>query len=144
MKTIMPTQLNNEKRKWYLIDATWLTLWRLSTKIATILKGKNKVDFAPHVDNWDYVVVINASKFSTTWNKLEDKTYYKHTWFLGWIKSITLSRLLDKKPTEPLKKAVYGMLPKNKLRSDMMLRFKLVAWSEHTFWAQKPEKITLS
>lgn len=143
MKTLMPKQIVNDQRKWFLIDAEGQNLWRLSTKIATILRWKNKVSFAPHVDNWDYIVVINSEKIVVTWNKLEDKTYYRHSGFLWGIKSITLWKLLVKKPSEALKKSVSWMLPKNKLRKDMILRLKLVVWKEHTFKAQQPETITL-
>lgn len=143
MKTLMPKQLQNEERKWYIVDAEGQTLWRLASQIAVILKWKNKASFAPHVDNWDYVVVINSEKIAVTWNKLEGKIYYRHTGFLWGLKEITLWRLLVKKPTEALKKAVSGMLPKNKLRTDMLARLKLVVWQEHTYKAQQPETITL-
>lgn len=143
MKTLMPTQLKNEERKWYIVDAEGQTLWRLATQLAVILKGKNKPSFSPHLDNWDYIVVINSEKISVTWNKLEGKIYYRHTGFLWGLKEITLWKLLEKKPSEALKKAVSGMLPKNKLRSGMLERLKLVVWQEHTYQAQQPEKITL-
>lgn len=143
MKTIMPKQLKNEDRKWYLVDATWLTLWRLSTKIANLVSGKTKVTFSPHLDNWDYVVVINADKISVTGKKLSDKIYYSHTGYLGGLKEISLEKLLVKKPTEALRKSVNGMLPKNKLRKWMMARLKLVQGAEHTFGAQQPQKIDL-
>jgi len=107
------------------------------------VSGKIKVDFAPHVDNGDYVVVINADKIEVTGNKLMDKKYRSHSGYLGGLKEITLGKLMEKKPTEALKKAVSGMLPKNKLRDQMMLRLKLVAGEAHTFGAQKPETITL-
>lgn len=144
MKTLMPKQLWNNERAWYVIDAKGQTLWRLATQIATILKWKNKVSFAPHVDNWDYVIVINSEKISVTWNKLEDKIYYRHTGFMWGLKKISLGKLMIKKPTEALKKAVSGMLPKNKLRSNMLARLKLVVWQEHSYKAQKPKTITLS
>jgi large subunit ribosomal protein L13 len=83
MKTIMPKQIKGNDRKWYIIDAEGQTLGRMSTQIAMLLKGKNKPDFAPHVDNGDYVIVINADKFKVTGNKLEDKMYYRHTGYLG-------------------------------------------------------------
>jgi len=139
----MPKQLKNEDRKWYLVDATWLTLWRLSTKIANLISGKTKVTFSPHLDNWDYVVVVNADKISVTGNKLENKVYYSHTGFMWGLKEITLEKLLVKKPTEALKKSVNGMLPKNKLRKLMMARLKLVQGAEHTYGAQQPQKIDL-
>ncbi len=143
MKTLMPKQLGNDARKWYVVDAEGQTLGRLSTQIATILKGKNKVSYAPHVDNWDYVVVINSEKIAVTGNKIEDKIYYRHTGFLWGIKEISLGKLLDKKPSEALNKAVSGMLPKNKLRKKMLARLKLVVGNEHNFKAQQPETISL-
>ncbi|MDD5769625.1 MAG: 50S ribosomal protein L13 [Candidatus Gracilibacteria bacterium] len=143
MKTLMPTQLKNEERKWYIVDAEGQTLGRLATQLAVILKGKNKPSFSPHLDNGDYIVVINSEKISVTGNKLEGKIYYRHTGFLGGLKEITLGKLLEKKPSEALKKAVSGMLPKNKLRSGMLERLKLVVGQEHTYQAQQPEKITL-
>ena len=143
MKTITAKQLNNEERKWYLVDAEWQNLWRLSTMLANILKWKNKVSYTPHLNNWDYIVVINAWKISVTWNKLEAKKYYSHSFFMWGIKEITLWKLLVKKPVEALKKSVNWMLPKNKLRKGMIERLKLVEWTEHNFSAQKPETITL-
>ncbi|MDP5039215.1 MAG: 50S ribosomal protein L13 [Candidatus Gracilibacteria bacterium] len=143
MKTIMPKQLKNDERKWYSVDATGLTLGRLSTRIANLISGKNKVTFSPHLDNGDYVVVLNADKISVTGNKLENKIYYSHTGYLGGLKEISLEKLLVKKPTEALRKSVNGMLPKNKLRKGMMARLKLVQGGEHTFGAQQPQKIDL-
>jgi len=139
----MPKQIKGNDRKWYIIDAEGQTLGRMSTQIAMLLKGKNKPDFAPHVDNGDYVIVINADKFKVTGNKLEDKMYYRHTGYLGWLKEISLWNLLEKKPFQPIEKAVSGMLPKNKLRPEMISRLKLFSWAEHTFVAQKPEVIKL-
>jgi len=141
MKTITPTQLKGDERKWYVIDASEQTLWRLATKIAVILKGKNKASFAPHLDNGDYVIVTNCDKFKVTWNKLTDKMYYRHTGYLGGLKEISLENLLEKKPLKALELAVYGMLPKNKLRKEMSSRLKLFTWAEHTYVAQKPELI---
>ncbi len=143
MKTIMPTQIKGNERKWYVIDAEGQTLGRLATKVAVILKGKNKPSFAPHVDNGDYVVVINADKFKVTGKKLTDKMYYKHTGYLGGLKEISLEDLLSKKPLKAIEFAVSGMLPKNKLRPNMISRLKLFTGSEHTFTAQKPEVIKL-
>ncbi len=141
MKTITPSQLKGDERKWYIIDAKGQTLGRIATQIATILKGKNKVDFIPHLDNGDYVVVTNCDKFKVTWKKMTDKTYYRHTGYLGGLKEISLEDLLTKKPTKALEFAVNGMLPKNKLRSGMLSRLKLFTWDEHSFVAQKPELI---
>ncbi len=141
MKTLIPSQLQWSDRKWYLIDAEGETLWRVATKIATYLKGKNKVDFTPHMDNGDYVVVINSDKFAVTGKKMQDKMYHRHTGFLGGLKSISLENLLKKKPNKALEFAVSGMLPKNKLRAPMLARLKLFTGTEHTFTAQKPEII---
>ncbi len=143
MKTIMPKQIEATNRKWYVVNAEGQTLWRLATKVATILKGKNKVDFAPHVDNWDYVIVLNADKISVTWKKLSDKIYYRHTGFLWGLKQITLEKMLIVKPTKSLELAVSWMLPKNKLRSNMLSRLKLYTWTEHKYNAQQPEEIKL-
>jgi len=143
MKTITPTQVSSDQRKWFVVDAEGQTLGRLATIIATTLRGKNKVDFASHMDNGDYVIVINADKFAVTGNKMKDKLYHRHTWYLGGLISTPLEKLLIKKPTRALEAAVSGMLPKNKLRQNMMARLKLFSDSEHTFAAQKPETIAL-
>ncbi len=143
MKTIMPKQIKGNDRKWYIVDAKGQTLGRLATKIAVILKGKNKVDYAPHVDNGDYVIVINADKFKVTGKKMSDKIYYRHTGYLWGLKKISLEDLLAKKPLKAIEFAVSWMLPKNKLRKSMISRLKLFTGSEHTFAAQKPEVIKL-
>lgn len=143
MKTIMPKQIKGNERKWYVVDAEGQTLGRLATRLATILKGKNKVDFAPHVDNWDYVIVLNADKFTVTGKKLTDKIYYRHTGYLGGLKETPLEDMLVKKPLKALEFAVSGMLPKNKLRKDMISRLKWFTGTEHTFGAQKPTTIKL-
>lgn len=141
MKTINPKQITWGDRKWYVIDAKEQTLWRLATKIAVILKWKNKVDFAPHVDNGDNVIVLNCDKFKVTWNKLTDKLYYTHSRHLWGLKEITLEKILVKKPYKAIELAVIGMLPKNRLRSKMISRLKLFNWEEHNYVAQKPELI---
>ncbi len=143
MKTIMPKQIKGNDRKWFIVDAEGQTLGRMATQIATILKGKNKPTFAPHVDNGDYVVVINADKFKVTGKKMTDKMYYRHTGFLWGLKEISLEDLLEKKPLKAIEFAVSWMLPKNKLRKQMISRLKLFTGSEHTFTAQKPEVIKL-
>jgi len=143
MKTIMPKQIDATSRKWYIVDAKGQTLWKIATKLAVILKGKHKVDFAPHVDNGDYVIVINADKFKVTGKKMSDKIYYRHTGYLWGLKEITLEKLLSKKPTRALELAVKGMLPKNKLRKSMLSRLKLFSGTEHKYNAQQPEEIKL-
>lgn len=143
MKTIMPKQIQTSDRKWYIVDATGMTLGRLSTVIATKLRGKNKLDFSPHVDNGDYVIVINCDKFVVTGNKMTQKMYHRHTGFLGGLISTPLNKMLVKKPTKAVEAAVSGMLPKNKLRKDMSMRLKLFTGSEHPFVAQKPEMLKI-
>jgi len=143
MKTIMPKQCSNTDRKWYVIDADGLTLGRLSTKIANILRWKNKLDFAGHVDNWDNVIVLNAWKIKVTWNKLSDKKYYRHSGYMWWLKEISLQDLLEKRPLDVLKFSVRWMLPKNKLRKKMLLRLKLYEGTEHEHSAQKPIEISI-
>lgn len=143
MKTINPKQLETIERKWYIVDAKWQTLGRIASKIAMVLRWKEKVNFASYVDNWDYVIVLNADKFNVTWNKLSDKMYYTHSWYLGWVKEANLSQLLVKKPTKALELAISWMLPKNKQRANMLSRLKLVTWSEHNFSAQKPQELKL-
>ena len=139
----MPTQIKGNDRKWFIVDAEGQTLGRMATQIAAILKGKNKPTFAPHVDNGDYVVVINADKFKVTGKKMTDKMYYRHTGFLWGLKEISLEDLLEKKPLKAIEFAVSGMLPKNKLRKQMISRLKLFTGTEHTYAAQKPEVIKL-
>ena len=141
MKTITPTQTKWSDRKWYIIDAKGQNLWRMATEIAKVLKWKTKVDFVPHLDNGDYVVVTNCDKFSVTWKKMEDKMYHRHTGYLWGLKSISLEDLLIKKPNKALEFAVSWMLPKNKLRKGMLSRLKLFTGDEHTFVAQKPTEI---
>ncbi len=143
MKTINPKQLEQIERKWFIVDAKWQTLGRLASKIAIILRWKNKVDFATYVDNWDYVIVLNCDKFKVTWNKMSDKMYYTHSGYLWGIKEANLTDLLIKNPPRPLELAVVWMLPKNKLKADMISRLKLVTWTEHDFAAQKPQELKL-
>ncbi|MDD2487005.1 MAG: 50S ribosomal protein L13 [Candidatus Gracilibacteria bacterium] len=143
MKTLNPTQLQNTERKWYVIDAEGQTLGRLATRIATLLRGKNKVNFAPYVDNGDYVVVLNASKFATTGNKENDKVYRTHSGHMGSLKETNLSTMNKKKPAEALKLAISGMLPKTKLHDAMLGRLKLELKPTHKYEAQQPVKIEL-
>ncbi|MFA5917653.1 MAG: 50S ribosomal protein L13 [Candidatus Gracilibacteria bacterium] len=143
MKTINPKQLDTLERKWYVVDAKGQTLGRLASKIAIILRGKDKVNFATYVDNGDYVVVLNCDKFNVTGNKMSDKMYYTHSGYLGGLKQANLTDLLEKKPTKALELAVSGMLPKNKLRADMISRLKLVTGVEHKFGAQSPQELKL-
>ncbi|HPX61372.1 MAG TPA: 50S ribosomal protein L13 [Deltaproteobacteria bacterium] len=133
----------NIKRDWYVVDAQDVVLGRLSTQVANILRGKNKAVYTPSVDTGDFVIVINADKIALTGRKLADKTYYSHTGFPGGLKEITAGKLLDKKPEELIKKAVKGMLPKNKLSRHMLKKLKVYAGANHPHDAQQPKKVTL-
>ncbi len=139
MKTIMPKQLPLSERKWYIIDAKGKNLGRLASFIAPIIRGKNKVSFSPHMDNGDYVIVLNAGEITVTGAKEEQKLYRSHSQYLGGLKEIPLSRMRKNKPTEIVRHAVLGMLPKNKLQNDMIQRLKLERGSTHGYEAQKPE-----
>ena len=130
-------------RNWYLVDAQNKTLGRLSTEIASRLRGKHKPIFTPHVDTGDYIVVINASKIRVTGKKLTDKIYYKHTGYIGNLKSENLETMLKKYPERVLMKSVRGMLPKSKLGNDMIKKLRVFAGPEHTHIAQQPEPLEL-
>nr|WP_330392777.1 50S ribosomal protein L13 [Asaccharospora irregularis] len=127
------------QRKWYLVDAEGKTLGRIATEIATILRGKHKPTFTPHVDGGDFVVVVNAEKVVLTGKKLDQKLYRYHTGYVGGLKEISYRDMMKNKPEEVVAHAVSGMLPKNKLRSRMMTRLRVFAGAEHTHEAQNPE-----
>ncbi len=140
MKTFMAKKEKVE-RKWLIVDATNQVVGRLSTKIASVLRGKHKPIYTPHVDTGDFVVVINAEKLVFTGKKLDDKVYYHHTGYMGGIKEINAKKLLEKNPEEIIRKAVKGMLPKNKLGRQMLSKLKIYKGNEHPHSAQKPEKL---
>ena len=125
-------------RKWYLVNAEGKVLGRLSTEVAKILKGKNKPTYTPHLDTGDFVIVVNAGKVTLTGKKLKDKIYYHHTGYPGGIKQINAEKLLAKKPTEMIRMAVKGMLPKNSLGRQMIRKLKIYAGPNHPHEAQKP------
>lgn len=127
------------ERKWYVIDAEGKNLGRLSSEIASILRGKKKPIYTPHVDTGDYVIVVNAEKIAVTGKKMTDKVYKRHTGYPGGLKEITLEKLLAKKPEEVLKHSVKGMMPKGKLGRQMYKKLKVYAGPEHNHAAQKPE-----
>ena len=129
------------QRNWYVVDAEGKTLGRLATEIATILRGKHKVTFTPHVDGGDFFVVVNAAKVQLTGKKLDQKLYRYHTGYVGGLKEITYREMMEKKPEEVVAHAVSGMLPKNKLRSRMMTRLRVFAGAEHTHAAQNPVEL---
>jgi len=128
-------------RKWVILDASKSTLGRISTLAATYLIGKNKPTFTPHVDGGDYVIIINASAVELTGKKEDQKTYYRHSGYPGSTKARTVSQQREKFPQGIIINAVKGMLPKNKLQDQRMLRLKVYAGSEHGHDAQKPEKV---
>lgn len=130
------------ERKWYVVDAEGLTLGRLASEVASVLRGKHKPTFTPHVDGGDFVVVVNASKVVLTGKKLDQKYYRYHTGYVGGLKEISYREMMEKKPEEVVAHAVSGMLPKNKLRARMMTRLRVFAGAEHTHAAQKPEVIS--
>ena len=129
------------KRDWYLIDASTLPLGKLAVVIADKLMGKSKVTYTPHIDNGDYVVVINAKNIQVTGNKMTDKMYYRHSGFPGGLTELKLEEVIEKDPSYAIKEAVKGMLPKNKLAADRLARLRVFNGAEHTHAAQNPKEI---
>ncbi|MBP5512054.1 50S ribosomal protein L13 [Candidatus Saccharibacteria bacterium] len=129
------------KREWYLIDAKSLPLGKLAVVIADKLMGKSKVTYTPHIDNGDYVVVINAKDIVVTGNKMTDKMYHRHSGFPGGLTSLKLEEVIEKDPSYAIKEAVKGMLPKNKLAADRLARLRVFDGAEHTHAAQNPKEI---
>ena len=129
------------ERRWYVVDAEGQNLGRLATRIADQLRGKNKPQFTPHVDTGDFVVVVNAEKIAVTGKKLDEKIYYRHSGYPGGLKQRTLREQLDRRPTEVLRLAVKGMLPKNKLAARQLTKLKIYAGPEHPHTAQAPEPL---
>lgn len=143
----MKTTIINKKdvkRKYYLVDAEGKILGRLATKVASLLTGKLKRDHTPHVDNGDFVVVVNSGKVSVTGSKLEEKLYSYYSGYPSGLRTKNLGTLLKTKPTEAVRHAVRGMLPKNRLGSRMLTRLKLYAGPEHPHQAQKPEVVDIN
>ena len=128
-------------REWWIIDASTLPLGKLAVVIADKLMGKSKVTYTPHTDNGDYVVVINAKNLKVTGDKMTDKHYYRHSGFPGGLTDLTLAEIIEKDPTLAVKKAVAGMLPKNKLQAERMKRLRVFAGAEHSHTAQTPKEI---
>ena len=131
------------RRDWYVVDADGKTLGRLASEIARRLRGKHKPVYTPHVDTGDYVVVINAEKIRVTGRKLRDKIYYRHTGYVGNLKSESLEKLLQRAPERALELAVKGMLPKNPLGRRMLRKLKVVRGAEHPHQAQQPIPLEL-
>lgn len=142
----MSTQViskSDVQRAWFVIDLDGKVLGRAATEIARVLRGKHKAIYHPSVDTGDFVVVVNADKVNFTGNKLGDKMYYHHTGYPGGIRSINAEKLLAKKPEEIIKKAVKGMLPKNKLGRQMFRKLKVYAGADHPHAAQQPKELSL-
>ncbi|OPX56129.1 LSU ribosomal protein L13P [Oceanospirillum multiglobuliferum] len=131
------------KRDWYVVDATDLTLGRLSTELARRLRGKHKAEYTPHVDTGDYIVVINAEKVKVTGNKAKDKMYYRHTGFIGGIKSMSFEKMIDHAPERVIQLAVKGMLPKGPLGRAMQAKLKVYAGANHPHAAQQPQELNI-
>lgn len=131
------------ERRWWLVDAEGKTLGRLATQIADTLRGKNKPQYTPHVDTGDFVVVVNAEKIAVSGKKLDEKLYYRHSGYPGGLKQRTLREQLDRRPTEVIRKAVKGMLPRNKLANRQITKLKVYAGAEHPHTAQDPQPLDL-
>ena len=130
------------ERKWYVVDADGCTLGRLASGVASVLRGKNKPQFTPHVDTGDYVIIVNADKIKVTGKKLEQKVYYNHSDYVGGMRETTLKEMLAKKPERVIELAVKGMLPKGPLGRSMYTKLFVYAGPEHKHEAQKPEALT--
>ena len=141
MKSFMASPATIE-RKWYVVDATDMTLGRLASEVAKVLRGKNKPTFTPHIDTGDYVIVVNAEKVKVTGKKLDQKIYYHHSDYVGGMKETTLREMLAKKPEKVVELAVKGMLPNGPLGREMYTKLFVYAGPEHKHQAQKPEALT--
>ena len=130
------------ERNWYVVDADGCTLGRLASGVASVLRGKNKPQFTPHVDTGDYVIIVNADKIKVTGKKLEQKIYYNHSDYVGGMRETTLKEMLAKKPERVIELAVKGMLPKGPLGRSMYTKLFVYAGPEHKHEAQKPEALT--
>jgi large subunit ribosomal protein L13 len=130
-------------RDWFVVDATDQILGRLAVKIATVLQGKHKPEYTPHVDTGDFVIVINAEKVTVTGNKREQKKYSRHTGYIGHLKEVSFEKMIETKPAEVIRLAVKRMLPKNRLARQMLAKLKVYAGSEHPHTAQNPRPLEL-
>jgi large subunit ribosomal protein L13 len=140
MKSYMARPLEVE-RKWYVVDAEGKHLGRLATEIVRVLRGKNKPQYTPHVDVGDFVVVVNADKVAVTGRKAEQRVYRRHSGYPGGMKETSYEQMLARKPTEILRKAVYGMMPKTRLARKQFKKLKIYAGPEHPHAAQDPQRL---
>ena len=143
VKTYVATPADRE-RSWVLVDASGKTLGRLATQIADILRGKRKPEYTPHIDTGDFIVVVNAEKIRVTGDKLHQKTYWRHSGYPGGIKSRTLAEMLERRPEEVIRKAVKGMLPRNRLARQQLTKLKVYAGPDHPHAAQQPKPMELT
>jgi large subunit ribosomal protein L13 len=143
MKTYVATPADRE-RSWVLVDASGKTLGRLATQIADILRGKRKPEYTPHLDVGDFVVVVNADKITVTGNKREAKRYYRHSGYPGGLRWRTLGDQLERRPEEVIRRAVRGMLPRNRLARKQLTKLKIYAGADHPHAAQKPEPLEIN
>ncbi len=139
MRTTYMAKSSEVERKWFVVDAAGKTLGRLATEVASLIRGKHKPQFTPHVDTGDFVIVINAEKITLTGNKMADKMYYRHSGYSGGLKVTPAQEMISKKPERVIELAVHGMLPKNRLGEKMKLKLKVYAGAEHPHQAQNPE-----
>ena len=142
MKTYVATPATRQ-RDWYVVDAEGQTLGRLATRIADALRGKRKPEYTPHIDTGDFVVVVNAEKIVVTGSKLESKRYYRHSGYPGGLRSRTLAEMLERRPEEVIRKAVKGMLPRNRLGRAQLTKLKVYAGPDHPHAAQQPQPFEL-
>ena len=143
MKTYVATPASRE-RNWLVVDATGQTLGRLATQLADALRGKRKPEYTPHVDTGDFVIVVNAERISVTGNKRAEKRYYRHSGYPGGLRSRTLEEMLARRPEEVIRRAVKGMLPRNRLGRAQLRKLKVYAGPDHPHAAQKPEPMEVS
>ncbi|AUB84088.1 50S ribosomal protein L13 [Candidatus Thiodictyon syntrophicum] len=144
MTTTVSTKPAEVRRAWFLVDAEGKTLGRLATELALRLRGKHKPQYTPHVDTGDYIVVVNAGKVRVTGNKLADKMYYRHTGYVGHLKSMSLGKLLDQAPERAIEIAVKGMLPRGPLGRAMFRKLRVYGGAEHGHQAQQPQVLELN
>lgn len=141
--TTVSAKPSEVRREWYLVDAAGKTLGRLASEIARRLRGKHKPEYTPHVDTGDFIVVVNAEKIRVTGNKLSDKMYYRHTGYVGNMKSMSLEKLLQQAPERAIETAVKGMMPRNPLGRAMLKKLRVYAGPEHQHQAQQPKPLEI-
>src|SRR3954452_17246006 len=143
MKTFVANPADRE-RNWLVVDATGKTLGRLATQLADVLRGKRKPEYTPHIDVGDFVIVVNGEKVAVTGKKREDKRYYRHSGYPGGLRSRTLGDMLERRPEEVIRRAVRGMLPRNRLARKQLTKLKVYAGPDHPHAAQKPETLEIT